>query len=119
MLTVKNGAVDPKVEEEGGEDEERNRGCAWLRMNAKNKVERQEIEEKIKYNFSFRNRANAQYHSSCRRFELFSAGSFSTLTLGPKFTSDMQKNNDMGKPKTHFFAGKPPSRTLLDTNFQT
>lgn len=57
MLAAKNGAVDLKVEEEGRQEEQCNRGCAWLRMKEKNKVERKEIEEKIKYNFSFRNRA--------------------------------------------------------------
>lgn len=57
MLADKNGAVDLKVEEEWRQEEHCNRGCAWLRMKEKNKVERQEIEEKIKYNFSFRNTA--------------------------------------------------------------
>jgi len=57
VLAAKNGAVDLKVEEEGRQEEQCNRGCAWLRMKEKNKVERQETEEKIKYNFSFRNRA--------------------------------------------------------------
>jgi len=57
VLAAKNGAVDLKVEEEGRQEEQCNRGCAWLRMKEKNKVERKEIEEKIKYNFSFRNRA--------------------------------------------------------------
>jgi hypothetical protein len=57
VLAAKDGAVDLEVAEEGKQEEQCNRGCAWLRMNAKNKVERQETEEKIKYNFSFRNRA--------------------------------------------------------------
>jgi hypothetical protein len=39
------GSVDLQVEVEGGQDEQWNRGCAWLRMNAKSKVERQETGE--------------------------------------------------------------------------
>jgi len=35
VLAAKNGAVDLKVEEEGRQEEQCNRGCAWLRMKGK------------------------------------------------------------------------------------
>jgi hypothetical protein len=69
---VENGAVDPREDEEGGQDEEWNRGCAWLRMNAKCKVERQETEDKIKHNLSSRYRTNAEEFYSIRCIELLS-----------------------------------------------
>jgi hypothetical protein len=93
VAAVENRAVDLREDEEGGNKTNcENRGCAWLRMNAKSNVERREIEGKIKiHNFSFMYKTNAEEYCSSRCSKLLFYREFQHLKIWLK----LKKNIDI------------------------